>query len=306
MKRFAGILALAAVLGAPAWADTIYLNNGVRFDGVVTPVPEHEGLYRVTAGERTLVYREAEIARIEKNDRTGRLDKDDLRARWEEKNARLTEETGLTAEQRRQVRGLMFQLKTDNVPERIAIRERLIQLQREFDAYGYLRMLYAELSILLAPNVLETLYYMDPARSVDLLRESAERNYFGVRAMALELLGRLQDGASASLIARGLADHQQPVQISASYVLARLDVKEATPALIELLAHPDRRVANASRESLHSLWDGAWGDEPPRSVDEWETFWRGRSTQGAPITLATLEPLSPEEDEFTRSFDSNH
>lgn len=306
MTKVACTALAGLLLAAAAAADTVYLKNGVRFDGVVTPVPDQEGLYKVTAGDRTLFYRESEIREIEKNDRTGKLDREELLARWQEKNKKLTEETGLTAEQRRTVRGLMLALKTEVVAERLAIREKLVGLQAEYDVYGYLASLYPELSILLAPNVLETLYYLDPVRAAALLRESAQSNYYGTRAMAIELLGRSRDREAMALIARGLADHQRPVVISTAYVLAAMNVKEATPALVELLAHPDQRVSNAARESLLTLWGESLGDERPANVDAWKSFWAAQSTSGTPIELAKLEPLSPEEEEFTQSIDTNH
>jgi len=287
-------------------ADTIYLKNGVRFDGIATPVPDQPGLYRVKAGDREMFYREAEIREIEKNDRTGKLDREALLARWQEKNQRLTEETGLTAEQRRLVRGLMFELKTESVPERRAIREKLMGLQTEYDVYGYLASLYPELSTLLAPNVLEVLFYLDGVRSAKLLQESAQSNFYGTRAMALELMSRSNDRASIDLIARGLADHQLSVVIVAAYSLAGLGVKEASPALISLLTHADQRVANAAREALMSLWSAELGDARPTTVDEWKNFWAGQKTSSTPLELAKLEPLSPEEEEFTQSIDGNH
>lgn len=306
MKNLCSVLLAGAVIAGPALADTVYLNNGVRFDGVVTPVPDQPGLYKVTAGERSLIYRESEIREIEKNDRTGKLNREALLARWEEKNKRITEETGLTAEQRRLVRGLMFELKSDSVPQRLAVREKLVGLQSEFDVYGYLVTLYPELSTLLAPNVLEALYYLDAVRSAKLLKESATSNYFGTRAMALDLLSRARDRESIDLIARGLADHQYPVKIVSAYALAGLGVKEATPALISLLAHADQRVSNAARQALLTLWAAELGDNRPSTVDDWNALWAGQNTTGTPLELAKLEPLSPEADEFVQSIDGNH
>lgn len=298
------VVGMLAALGAPA--DTVYLNNGVRFDGVVTEVPDQEGIFKVTAGDRTLMYRASEIRKIEKNERTGHLDKQALLARWEEKNKQLTEETGLSAEQRSLVRSLMFQLKTENVSERLAIREKLVNLQAEADVYGYLATLYPELSILLAPNVLEVLYYLDPIRASEVLKESAQSTYFGTRAVALELLGRLKDKDSIDLIVRGLVDHRQPVQMAAVKVLAQLGVKEATPALISLLSHADQRVSNRARDALQVLWADKLGDPKPGSVDEWTSFWNAQAPSGTPIQMAKLEPLIAPEDEFESSIDGNH
>ena len=88
------IMALALLVVGGASADTIHLKNGVRVDGTVTPVQGQDGIYRVKAGERVLMYRESEIDRVEKNNKTGKLDTDELLRRWEERNTKLTEETG--------------------------------------------------------------------------------------------------------------------------------------------------------------------------------------------------------------------
>ena len=299
------VTALIVLTLLPVSADTVYLKNGVRFDGVVTPVPEQQGLYKVKAGTRQLFYRESEIDHIEKNTRTGILDKKALLARWEERNKKLTEETGLTAEQRRLVRGLMFELKSDDVSKRIAVRDRLKALQEEFDAYGYLASLYEELSPLLAPNVLRVLTQVDPKRSIPLLQESAQSNYFGVRAIAIEMLGQLRHKESIPLVVRGLADFSRPVQISAAYALANMGVRQSTPALISLLTHADLRVSGASREALAALWREQLGDKRLKTVSEWEAFWKSQTLSETPIQLAQLKPLSPEEDELKQTIDTN-
>ncbi len=304
--RIGSILVIALLPLGAVFADTIHLKNGVRFDGVVTPVPDQEGVFQVTAGDRKLIYRESEIARIEKNDKTGHLDKKALLERWEEKNKRLTEETGLTAEQRRMVRGLMFELKSEDMSKRIAVRDKLQGLQQEIDVFGYLSTLYPELSPLMAPNVLWVLAHLDSRRSIELLQGATQQNYAEVRAVAIELLARMRHRESIPLLTRGLADFDQTVQISAAYAMAELGVRNATPALIALLASPDRRVSNATRESLVAIWGEALGDTRPNTVSEWEAFWSTQAPEGTPIVLADLEVLSPEEDEMVQTYDHNN
>lgn len=295
-----------ALLAAPAGADTVYLKNGVEFDGIVTPVPDNPELFKVTAGKRTLTYRAEEIDRVEKNEKNGTVSKEEVLARWEERNRQLTEETGLTAEQRRLLRGLMFELKTDNASKRVAVREKLIGLQKEFDAYKYLSAQLPAVSILIAPNLMEALAYMDPARAVELLQNGAQNNYAGTRVMAIDILGRMGHAGSKELIARGLVDHKQEVQISAAYALAAMGAREATPALITLLAHADQRVSNAAAESLQALWANALPDPKPGSVDAWNAFWSAQEKTGTPIETAKLEFLSKPEDEIVQSIDTNH
>lgn len=299
------VLAVALV-AASAGADTVYLNNGVEFDGVVAPVPDNPDLFKVTAGERSLIYRAEEIDRVEKNEKTGKLSKEEIQASWEEQNRLLTEETGLTAEQRGLVMGLMFELKTDNVSKRVAVREKLIGLQKEFDAYSFLASQLPGVSILIAPNLLEALAYMDSSRALELLQGAAQNNYAGTRVMAIELLGRLGHTGSKDLIVRGLADHKQEVQISAIYVLASMGAREVTPAFISLLPSPDERVSNASREALQTLWANLLPDPRPGTVDEWTAFWNAQEKSGTPVQLADLASLSNPEEEIVISIDSNH
>lgn len=298
---------LAAVLMVTAaGADTVYLKNGVEFDGVVTSVPEDPELFRVTAGERSLVYRASEIERVEKNEKTGKQTNEEILARWQEQDKLLTEQTGLTADQRRLVQELMFELITDNASKRLAIREKLVGLQKEFDAYKYLASEWVGVSILIAPNLLEVLTYMDGARAVALLQEAAVNNYYGTRSMAINLLGRLGDSNNQALVARGLVDHKQEVQISAIYALAAMKVRAATPALIGLLPNHDDRVSNASKEALQALWADLLPDPKPSTVDEWTAFWNAQEKSTTPIELAGLEPLSNPVDEIETSIDSNH
>lgn len=301
-----GLVLLLLAVSPIVVADTIYLKNGVEFDGVVTPVPENPDLFKVTAGERSLIYRAEEIDRIEKNDRTGKLSKEEILARWQETDRQLTEETGLTADQRRLLEGLMFELKTDNAAKRMSVREQIIALQKEFDAYKYLAAQLPGVSTLVAPYLLETLAYMDGPRTVPLLEEATTHNYAGMRSMAIEILGRLGNAGSKALIARGLVDQMQEVQISAAYNLAKLGAREATPALIELLANPDQRVSNASRDALRALWSGVMPDPAPTTVSEWKALWDGQEKHAGAIELAALESLSDPKAEITTSIDSNH
>jgi hypothetical protein len=304
VNRLGLVLALA-VTGSVA-ADTIYLRNGVRVDGVVSSVPGQEGVFKVDAGGRTMFYRQSEIDRIEKNEKTGHLDKEDILKRWEQRNAKLTEETGLTADQRRLVRSVMFELKSEDASIRIAARDKLKSYQEQFDAFGYLEYLYPELSPLVAPFVLQALAEIDPRRSVPLVLESAQANHFDIRATAIAILGRMRLKDSVPLIARGLVDFDHRVQVSAAYALATMGVREATPALAQLLTIADLRVSGAARQALETLWQGEWGETRPTSVTEWNALWEAKKGTDTAIQLASLEVLSPEDEELKQTYDSNH
>jgi hypothetical protein len=290
------ILTLSTIMAAHA--DTVYLKNGVAFDAVVTERPD--GLYSVNAGGRILLYRPEEIDRIEPNDRTGALDKDEIKARWANQDAELTRLTGLNAEQRRKVDQFIYALQSDSAADRKTARDTLIAMHEEMDVFRYLAYRQPSLSHRLAPWVLEAMFFLDAARALEPLRENTRHREFNTRAKAIELLGRMRDIESAGLIARGLVDFKFEVRIMAAYALANLGARTATPALIQSLTHPDLRVSNAAREALQALWKSENGDTNPQTVDEWNALWakRDTATLGEGISLATLEPLILPEEEF--------
>lgn len=293
---FVALAGLAVALFAGA--DTVHLKNGVRFDGEVTKRPD--GNYQVQAGRRTLVYRPSEIANIEENGKTGEFDREAAVARWKKRDAELTALTGLNAEQRNAVEELMYRLQLSDPNERKAVRDKLVKLQEEMSVFKFLAWQMPGVSHRLAPWVLEAMFYVDPGRALPHLREHAGHRYYGTRAKALELLGRLGDTESVVLMARGLLDHTQDVQIMAAYALANSRARQATPALIETLKQPDLRVSNAARKALQALWkEQIDADAPPRTVDEWNAVWAGqRDAYENPVSLQYLEPLIDPEYEF--------
>jgi hypothetical protein len=289
-------LTLAVLLAAAgAAADSLFLNNGVRVDGKVTVLPN--GLYQVTAGGRKTVYRPDEIARHEENDRSGVIDRQEARRRFEERDAILTRETGLNVDQRRRVGPLVDRLQRED--ERPRARTELAVLQQEMDVFRYLAYLQPAVSHRLAPWILEAMAAIDAQRALPDLRRNLVHTFYGTRAVAIEILGRMHDRRNAAEIARGLADHAPEVQFVTAYALADLGLRQATPALIELLGHADPRVRNASAEALAALWEGATGGAIPESREQWQHFWESQAA-GVPdaIPLAALTPLVPVELEF--------
>lgn len=291
-------IALALCAAAPALADTLYLNNGTRVHGIARELPN--GLIELQAGPRRVIYRPEEVQRIERNDKTGHFDREAAEARRAERDRELTEATGLNAEQRRIVRTLLYELQLDDRENRAAIREQLRALQSEMDVYRYAAYLYPGMSHRLAPWVLEAMYYLDPARTRQLVRDELQHTYFGVRAMAIAIAGRTGDAASLPLVLRGLADPFPEVQIEAALAAGSLGARHASPALLDLLDHNDLRVGNAARRSLASLWDGMLPDPAPESSDDWRAFWRdtAASRVNNPVRLASLAPLVDPQFEF--------
>ncbi len=287
-------LVLTLCAGTAA-ADTIHLNNGVSVDGTVK---QRDGYIEVDAGGRKVFYRDNEIASIEKNEKTGKIDLAERYAYWQTEEEEMLRKTGLTAEQRRRVGELIDELPKDPAT-RMAAREKLMALQSEMNVYRYLAFLLPHASHFQVPALLEAMAYLDSSQAIQVLRAATQNNYFEARAKAIELLGGLTHKASVDLISRGLADDKTEVQIQAAYALARIGAQEATPALIDLLKHPDLRVSNASRESLRALWPDQLGDGSQMSVDEWTAIWKGNEASvSGRIQLALLQPLVVAEEEF--------
>lgn len=292
------VLALAfALIAGLAAADTIKLDTGVVFDGVVKEMPD--GNYSINAGGHVLIYQKSEVTEIEKNARTGVLNMDEVKAEWAKRDKELTDLTGLNADQRGQVDELIAQLVGATDAKIMDVRGKFAALQQQFDVFRYLAYAYRDMSQLMSPIALDILFRLDPQRAIPTLRESAKHPYFEVRKKALECLGLVRDTDSVHLIAQGLADNSLDVRIMAAYSLANAGAKEATPALTASLKHPDMRVGNASREALEALWKTELADPKPRSVEEWTAFWSAHSS-GLPngIALEGLEPLIPPEREF--------
>jgi hypothetical protein len=296
MCRYMLTLSFLMLAASAAAGDTIYLKNGVYFDGTVTKRPD--GLYSVQAGKRSMLYREHEIKRIEKNSRTGAFNREEAMDRWQERDKELTRITGLNAEQRRQVKKLMFQLSGDTA-ERKRIRGQLIELQKDMDVFRYLEWQQMQLSHRLSPWVLEAMFYLDAARARGHLRENLDHGYEGNRIVAMELLGRMRDRESAPAIARGLVDIARDVRVAAARSLGIMGAKEATPALIETLKASDLRVSAAAREGLNAIWQKERGENVLKTVVEWNAIWE---EHGAGITNAiyaeSLDPLVAPEDQY--------
>ncbi len=293
-KTTATVLAITLLCGLTA-ADTVYLKNGVRFDGKVTERPN--GLFLIEAGPRKLVYRPDDIKRVEKNERTGHFNLEEAKARAAKRNQELTELTGLTQDQRRIVKKLLFELQRSEGNVRHEAREKLKALQGEMDAFAYLELQLPGLSNRLQPPVLEAMFYIDGTRCLPALREHIDSGIPGTRAAAIQCLAAIGDIASLPLMARGLVDSTEEVRMAAAYAMATLGAKHATPALIELLRDTELRVAGASRKALEAMWKEAAEGKLPIAVDEWRTFWEAHAA-GEPIQLAALEALVAPEDEF--------
>lgn len=282
--------AFAALLAAPAFADTITTDVGVTFDGVVSQ--NADGTYTITAGDHVLIYRKEEIVNIEKNDKTGKLDLEAVNEESRKADERLTKLTGLNLAQRARVDALLLDLLQDG-PPRIKARDAILAMASECDVYKYLDFLYAEATPYTQAALIEVLFKLDAGRSVERLRASLESDHPMVRAKAIEVLGQAGDSKSGDNIARGLVDPDNSVRIAAAYALATLKLRAATPALIETLKHPDLRVSGAAKEALSQMWSDVVGDKRPSNVDEWNAVWSANQKGvGKPVILTDLSPLA--------------
>ena len=299
MGTFALLCGICLLAGA-AGADTIYLKNGVKLDGTVTPQGDGD-IVKVDAGGHTMLYRKNEIRTIEKNDRTGHWNREEAMARWANKDKELTELTGLDAGQRRTVDALLNEIKGAAGPKKEVLYERAKALQEQMDVFRYLEYLQPRFSHTFSTGLLELMYFLDAKRARAILRDNVFNPYFAARAKGIELLGRLHDAGSADLIMRGLADHKPEVQYMAAYALANIGARNLTPALIECLTNNDLRVAAASAEALAALWAPELEDkEKPASPEAWKAFWTENAAKagGSPIALAGIEPPIPPEQEY--------
>lgn len=288
-KKFAQFAA-AAFIATAAYADTITTDVGVTFDGVVTETPD--GNYKITAGDNVLFYQKSEIVSIEKNDKTGKLDMEKVAEEARKADAELTEKTGLDQSQRARVEALLPQLMEDG-PGHIHARDTLVAMAGECDIYKYLEFVYVQSTPFLQIQLLDVLIHLDSNRAVPQVRESLTNSFPGVREKAIEMLAAAGDASSVDKIARGLVDPEVTVRIAATYALANLRQRAATPALIECLPHPDLRVSGAAREALATLWSDVIGDKRPANVDEWNAIWEAnkKGVSGS-VTLSQLEPLA--------------
>lgn len=295
--RIAMGVALLGALATGASGDTIWLNTGIKFDGIVTK--RDDGLYNVKAGKRLLVYRPEEVASVEKNDLTGELDLEEVKARWAQQDAELTAKFGLNAEQRRAVEALLGNLQNEDLSVRIPARDELVAMNEKVGIFPYLLYLYPDASHVLTPPLLELMLMINPAEAKPLVVAALSNTYYGIRKQAIELLTRMGDASAADQVARGLADHNYEVRIAAAYALAAFGARKTTPALIELLTHPDLRVSNAAREALNVLWQAETGGQQLVAVDEWKALWeKSGASAGGKIAMADLTPLVAAEEEF--------
>lgn len=283
-------LCLCVLCGGPAGADTITMKNGTQIEGQVQEKPG--GRMVVIVNGRSLELRPEEVALVEKNEKTGRLDQAALEARRAERERKHLEETGLTLEQRAEVMELMRNLQSTDPKMKERSREALLAKGKELDLFQFFELYVRSLSPRFIPGVLEVLCTFNAPRAIPLLRDHCLHVDENTRIMAITLLSREQDYNSVELIARGLLDHEPDVRIAASNAIAALGARETTPILLDNLKSADARVRYVSRHALARIWS-----EPDTAVDfegheEWAAYWNKEAAHVSnPITASGLTPL---------------
>ncbi|MDY0033105.1 MAG: HEAT repeat domain-containing protein, partial [FCB group bacterium] len=271
-------------------ADTVTMTNGVTIDGQVQETPGG-GMVVIVDG-RSIALRREEVAGIEENDKTGRLDDQALQARWAKRNAKHLEETGLTLQQRAEIMKIMRTLQSSDPEISTRARDALIAKGREMDLFLYFEHYLPSLSPRFVPGVLDVLASLDFGKTRPLLLECCSHVDGGVRARAIALLGTNRDFEAVDQIARGLADPVPAVRIAAADALGALGAKEATPALIENLKSGDLRTRYVSRRALVQLWSVPGEPVDVETHDDWALVWgRQAGTFANPIELSELLPL---------------
>jgi len=300
MRTITTTLTIAAMLatGIAAVADTVVLNTGVRVHGEVTKKPD--GTIVIDTGRSTVAYPASAVKSHEENDRMGKKTWEERRRNFEAREAKKTEQTGLTTVQRQTIRNALLDLRGADPALRSAALEKLKTLQREMDVFGYLNKRFA-------PNMvafsLEVLHMLDPKRAVPVAREHIDSPKYFTRAKAIELLGRARDTSSIPGIARGLADHSYEVRVQAAFALGAIQAASATPALIASLEDVDPRVQAAAEQALEAIWPSAVKEGATMTVQDWQQAWeQQRSGVSGAIQLAALEPLADPEDEWIEDY----
>jgi len=293
---YAGIILVVAPWSP---ADTFHLRTGVQVDGVEEL--RQNGVIHVRAGNRVVRLREDEVVLIEKNNRTGALNMEEIRAQAEAKNRELTEKTGLDAPQRARVDALLEDLWSGVDAKAADARKALLKMAETVPIFAYLALLLPQTHPPSMPPLMEVMFEINPPGTHPFLRELAAHAHGPVREKALLLLGKCRDRSDLDLIARGMKDHVAEVRIEAARALGALGDRRATAVLMLGIVSGDLRWVNVSLDSLRKLWQ----DVDPDTVKtlEKQQDWMGfinahRDAMPEVLDPDSLEPLVPPGTEF--------
>jgi len=284
---------MALLCPSPVCADTVHLRHGGSLDGTV----EHLNQYTIAihVGGGRVVCQASEVARIEENDKTGDYRVATINPLAKQRSEMIKEQTGLTRQERDQVRKLMAPLAAKDPAAKAAARDALVKKGREMEIFPFLQNSLAFLPEDQSPYVMEALVALDRERAAPVVAQFAENGLPGNRTKALEIMSKApaadeaRQGEVLALVARGLHDDAPAVRLAAARGLGELRNKRATPVLIEGLDSTDRKVRNACQAALTKLWGG----EPlPAEKEAWQGRWvKQRRSVADPLDPGSLEPL---------------
>ena len=289
MKKGLAVVLVAVLVSAYALADTVHMKNGVQVRGVVASRDENRVVVRI--GERKVVLRTKEIARIEQNAETGVFDREKAKAAARARDRKLTELTGLTAAQRQAAEQAMDMLIVADPRVQEVGKRRLLAMGKKVDLFRYFGYVLPGTLPYYVPGVLEILVELDPKRAKPLVRAEVANEDKVARAVVVALLGRMGDRESAGLVVRGLVDHTPEVRVAAAYALGDLGSKVATPVLIENLKAFDQRIRNACRQALQQIWGSPDAPVAFTSLEDWQGFWKTQAASIRAYDVSMLQPL---------------
>ena len=291
------LIALLIVAILPAGADTLYLKNGTCIHGVV--LSDSNGVLMVQAGDRKAAYRSSEVAQIEKNDKTGKLDMEEIRERAKLREKELIETTGLSPQQHRLVHDLLKKAQNRDRDISEPAKQELAALGQKVDLFRYFRHFLPEYSPRLVAPVLEVLFRIDKVAARPILQEYVTHVDAVCRAAALLYLARSGDTSVIPLLAQGLIDHKDTVRLACAYGAGALKAKECTPLILANMKLPDPRLLNVGAMALEQIWSDEGHPVRFSQLPEWESYWNEHASEvAAPYSPEALSPLVPEDAKF--------
>lgn len=287
------VLLLSLILvSASAMADTIHMKSGVRIEGKV--LRTEGGRVVVQTGPRVVRLREDEIALIEENEKDGSFDREAAKRAAAARDKELTEQYGLTGEERQWIMNQIAALTNPDPVKRGEAWRALVAKAGEKDIFAFLRDTATSSLPWAVPSLLQIMAEIDPGRTRLVARILVTNPEEHARAAAVEILGLTADTDSLVLMMRGMLDHTAVVKMGACTALAAIKAKEATPLLILRLNDADLRVEKYAREALAVIWNISQEDATAKTKADWESFWLEQSPAVlVTVDLESLEPLVP-------------
>jgi hypothetical protein len=271
MTRVTLVTMVALAMTAHAVADTIYLKSGVKLDGKV--VFQDENTVRIDIGGKERTFPASTVGKIEENEKTGHFDPKQALEDAKERLAKLDAETGLTADQRRVVKSLMWDLQSTDEAVHEQAKKNLVNFHNNTaPLHQYFAWWLPGLSPRFVPGVLEILAEISPEKAVQLAAEHVEDLHPRSRAMALTVLGIQPNEERIQLLARGMADESFEVRIAAARALGNAKEPAATPLLLEALRAGDPRLVSVTQRALQTIWGDDHQTGELSSHDDWAEF----------------------------------